>query len=372
MKHCKSYKNLRALYHNVFLIFFVLLRNEGGKKGLRSLPSLPFVVVVALSPMFFIWLALFAYHLTARLRIKYSAASMKWICTSLVFSGSIDWIFVCWCVQCCQASWLDIMEERKSHFSEFASLIFVISLSPAATCSLCLHKWWFFEKMVMMNIWCWLVSSQQTFIFSTSPLHRLRSLIDSLRSTFCCPQTVVVGASLDNAFPINFFILFFIRLAGRARKGKKWKNTELTHRCYWASCRLAGKRPARPRERDKLSEIKLLEYISHNWMKNYQGELKANEAGKRRDKRWIVAFTWALGVERANEISVHYGFIVLCGDVYKLNHIEATFWTYSRSRLPSFPTTNLFRLCEANNGTARYLQPSGIPSLRFSRLNAVE
>lgn len=116
MKHCKSYKNLRALYHNVFLIFFVLLRNEGGKKGLRSLPSLPFVVVVALSPTFFIWLALFAYHLTARLRIKYSAASMKWICTSLVFSGSIDWIFVCWCVQCCQASWLDIMEERKSLF----------------------------------------------------------------------------------------------------------------------------------------------------------------------------------------------------------------------------------------------------------------
>lgn len=74
-RHCKSNKIVSAST-------IILLCDDERKKGLR-LPSLHFVTDSPSLSHVFIWLALFAYHLTARLRIKYSPLlPWKWICTT--------------------------------------------------------------------------------------------------------------------------------------------------------------------------------------------------------------------------------------------------------------------------------------------------
>lgn len=92
----------------------------------------------------FIWLAfaLFAYHLTARLRIKYSAFPwneyVRSYIRTVVFSGSIDLyfsVFVCNVV----SSWL-FEERKKNHIFQNVSLS---AISLLTTCSWYLHKRWF-------------------------------------------------------------------------------------------------------------------------------------------------------------------------------------------------------------------------------------
>lgn len=129
----------------------MMFGEEHNKKGLRRLPSLH--TLSSRLSLSLIWLALFAYHLTARLRIKYSAFSMKtnmYVRTytqRVFFSGSIDWHFGCVCVCNVVSSWLF----QKSH-SCFVSLsVISLSLSHYLLLVICKNdyifsvKWWIFN-----------------------------------------------------------------------------------------------------------------------------------------------------------------------------------------------------------------------------------
>lgn len=148
--------------------------------------------VVLSLPLSLIWLALFAYHLTARLRIKYSAFSMKMnmyvrtLRESFFFFGFNRLEFrLCLCVQCCQ--FLAVSKNHIFfHFSYSISLSVISRFLPQTTCSL-----WFCKN----GVFFW--SNDEYFILTCRFFSRHFNTSKKTRVSFFSPDK----------FPFNFFIV---------------------------------------------------------------------------------------------------------------------------------------------------------------------
>lgn len=125
---CKNCEQFYIFPCRLFLSARCFFANETEEKG--SPPQSSLNILSSRLSLSLIWLALFAYHLTARLRIKYSAFSMKMNMyvhlENLFFFGFNRLKFrLCLCVQCCQ-----FLAVKKSHFSIYFYFVSLSLISP--------------------------------------------------------------------------------------------------------------------------------------------------------------------------------------------------------------------------------------------------